>query len=109
MNEYEANLEKSATHWKNINFHDNSKRFTYYIRAFIYQRIFQRHFHFDYRHKFWLPGFEMKVACESAERNGADLEFLGSEFNQVTLNRLFHETRMNLLDYLLLRFQYSGF
>jgi hypothetical protein len=37
----------------------------------MYQRLFLRHFHFDYRHKFWLPGFEMKVACESAERNGA--------------------------------------
>jgi pheromone shutdown protein TraB len=59
--------------------------------------IFNRHFHFDSRHKFWLPGFEMKVACEAAERTGAQLELLGSELNQNTLNRLFHETRLNVL------------
>jgi hypothetical protein len=51
----------------------------------------------------------MKVACESAERNGAQLEFLGSEFNQDTINRLFHETRMNVVNYLVYRYQYSNF
>jgi pheromone shutdown protein TraB len=27
------------------------------------------------------PGIEMKTACESAEKVGAHLEFLGPEFN----------------------------
>jgi hypothetical protein len=39
MNEYEGNLQKSATFWANTNFYNNSKRLTYYIRAFLYQRL----------------------------------------------------------------------
>lgn len=71
MQEYEKDLEQSATEWRNPTFYNNSKRFVYYIRAWFYNKVFMHHFKLDQRHKFWLPGFEMKVACESAERNGS--------------------------------------
>jgi pheromone shutdown protein TraB len=51
----------------------------------------------------------MKMACEAAKNAGAKLEFLGSEFNQNTINRLFHETRLNLVTYLWRQMHYQGF
>jgi pheromone shutdown protein TraB len=75
----------------------------------MYFYLFKQHFHFDARHKFWLPSFEVKLACESAERNGADLEFLDNELGQNTWNRLFHETRLTPFSYLAQRFMYGGY
>lgn len=42
----------------------------------------------------------MKFACEEAEAVGAKTYFLGPEFDQITWNRLLHETRMNIPHYL---------
>ena len=53
------------------------------------------------------PGLEVKYACESAERVGAQLKFLGPELHPQTWESLIHETRFNLPDYLLRRFQYA--
>lgn len=109
MNKYEGNLEHDATHWKNPTFFNNSKRAVFYARAAIYKTLFRAHFRLDENRKFYLPGFEMKLACESAERNNAELKFLGSEFNQNTINRLFHETRLNLYTYVMRCWQYMGY
>lgn len=68
--------------------------------------MMQWHFRWGHDFKFWLPGLEIKFACEAAEKVGADLQFLGSEINPVTYDRLYHETRMNLLHYFLKRYQY---
>jgi hypothetical protein len=65
------------------------------------------HFRFGYDFKFWLPGLEIKAACEAAEKVGATIGFLGSEMNKVTYDRLYHETRMNVPQYFLRRFQYQ--
>jgi len=51
-----------------------------------------------------LPGLEIKFACEAAENIKADLKFFGHEINPVTYERLYHETRMNAIYYLLKRF-----
>lgn len=54
------------------------------------------------------PGLETKFACESAEKVGARLDFLGPELDQSTWQRLAHETRINIPEYLMKRFQYRG-
>lgn len=104
MNTYESSLEKDATMWKNPTFYNNSKRAVFYARAALYFPMITGFFGWSSNSKFWLPGVEMKFACEAAERTGAKLVFLGSEFNQNTWNRLYHETRFNILQYLQLRF-----
>lgn len=48
----------------------------------------------------------MKFACEAAEKVGAEVMFLGSEVNPVTYERLYHETRMNMIYYMMKRLQY---
>lgn len=54
------------------------------------------------------PGLEMKFACEAAEKVGSQIEFMGAEFCPTTWERLFHETRFNLPDYFIKRFQYHS-
>ena len=51
------------------------------------------------------PGLEMKFACESAEKVGANLEFMGASLCNKTWQRLLHETRFNVPEYLIKRFQ----
>lgn len=64
------------------------------------------HFRFGYDFKFWRPGFEVKLACEAAEKVGAKLHFLGPELDIETWDRLQHETRLNIPHYLLKRLNY---
>ena len=52
------------------------------------------------------PGLEIKFACEAAEKVGAEIKFLGSELDQLTWQRLMHETRFNVPHYVMKRFQY---
>ena len=54
------------------------------------------------------PGLEAKFACESAEKVGANLQFLGPELDQNTWQRLAHESRMNVVDYVIRRWQRYG-
>jgi hypothetical protein len=77
------------------------RKWSFLTRWFIYYGMFQWHFRFGYEFKFWLPGLEMKFACEAAEKVGADLQFLGAELNPVTYERLYHETRMTILNHLM--------
>lgn len=73
---------------------------------YMYYYTFQWHFRFGHDFKFWLPGFETKVALEAAEKVGAQIGFLGSELNPVTSERLYHETRMNVPHYIAKRLGY---
>ena len=54
------------------------------------------------------PGLEAKFACEAAESVGANLHFVGAELNSSTWTRLHHETRFNLPEYIMKRFQYHS-
>ena len=74
----------------------------------MYAALFKFHFRFTGALGFWKPGLEMKYACEEAESCGAKTYFLGTEFNQDTWQRLYHETRMNLVHYLYKRVQMVG-
>jgi hypothetical protein len=71
----------------------------------LYTKVWKMHFGFG-NTDFTRPGLESKFACESAEKVGANLEFMGAEADQKTWQRLLHETRFNLPEYLLKRFQY---
>lgn len=52
------------------------------------------------------PGLEVKFACEAAEKVGSKIEFMGTELNQTTWQRLMHETRFNVPEYFIKKFQY---
>lgn len=58
--------------------------------------------------KFYVPGLEMKYACEEAEKLGADLHFLGPELNNITWHRLYHEHRFNLPHTLYKLWEFGG-
>lgn len=90
-----------------LEYYWGSRKFIFLTRWAMYYYTFQWHFRFGFDFKFWLPGLEVKYACEAAEKVGATLQFLGSELNGVTADRLYHETRMNVPHYLLRRFQYN--
>jgi hypothetical protein len=70
--------------------------------------MMQWHFRWGYDFKFWLPGLEMKYALEAAEKVGAEIRYIGSEINPVTYDRLYHETRLNAVYYLMKRYQYNN-
>lgn len=76
-------------------------------RIALYYGIFQYHYRFGHDFKFWLPGLEMKYACEAAEKNKSRIHFLGVEMDPTTWSRLNHETRMNLPHYLFQRLKYN--
>lgn len=42
-------------------------------RFYMYYTCFLWHYRFGYDFKFWIPGLEIKFACEEALRQGADL------------------------------------
>jgi hypothetical protein len=71
-------------------------------RLGLYSTLMQRFF--KHSSRFDLPGLEVKYACEAAEKVGAKIEYLGAEFDTSTTKRLAHETRMNLIDYVIKRF-----
>jgi hypothetical protein len=72
----------------------------------LYCGLFNWHFKIPF--DFLRPGLEIKFACEEAKNVGAKLEFLGAEFNQVTWNRLYHETRATMFSYISRYYQYVG-
>jgi hypothetical protein len=58
--------------------------------------------------KFYIPGLEIKYACEAAEKVGAKLMFLGPELNNVAWHRLYHETRINIPQTVMNTWRYLG-
>lgn len=75
-------------------------------RLWIYYWLFQFHYRLGFDFDFTMPGLEVKFACEEAEKLGAKIHFLGPEMDQLTWNRLYHETRFNVGHYLMKRYQY---
>ena len=56
----------------------SNRRWLGMLRLGIYKRLFNFHFGFTSDVDFMRPGLEMKFACESAEKVGANLEFMGA-------------------------------
>jgi hypothetical protein len=107
FNKYESYLTKEMKQ-KWLEYYWSTRKFLYLARISMYYYTFAWHFRFGYEFKFWLPGLEIKYACESAEKVGATIQFIGSELNPVTYDRLYHETRMNVPHYLMKRFQFAS-
>lgn len=77
-------------------------------RLWAYSFLFKWHFRFGHDFTFTRPGLEAKFACEAAETVGANIEFAGNCLDQNTIGRVAHETRMNLPEYFIKRFQYHS-
>lgn len=54
------------------------------------------------------PGLEVKLACEAAEETGAHIHFIGNELDTKTWDRLHHETRFNITQYMIRVCQYAN-
>ena len=106
----QAELDKYSS---TLDRHSNMSTFDYYYSnrkwlgllrlAFYYDR-FRSHFGFPREYSMYRPGLQIKFACEAAEKVGSEIEFMGPEFDQQTWERLIHETRMNLPEYVLKKF-----
>jgi pheromone shutdown protein TraB len=106
LNKYQEYLRKEGLHqW--LEYYWQSRKFIHLARWYIYAATFKLHFRFANDFRFWIPGLEVKYACEAAEKVGASLGFLGPELNPVTSKRLYHETRMNVPHYIFKRMQYT--
>jgi len=53
-------------------------------KLYLYNLMFRWHFRFGFDFNFLRPGYEVKQACDAAERVGARLRFLGPELDQRT-------------------------
>jgi pheromone shutdown protein TraB len=107
MNQYNGDLDK-LSNGKNIDFYWSNRRWVFLARFYSYYALWMAHFRFGHDFKMFRPGLEAKFACEAAERVGARLDFLGPELDHKTWERLYHETRMNVPEYCLRRFQYRN-
>jgi hypothetical protein len=105
MNRYQTYLDTDKNHWRE--YYWSFRKLIFIGRWAMYWSTFKLHFRLGFDFKFWLPGIEAKYACEAAEKVGAELRFLGSEMNGVTIDRIYHETRMNVPHYLFKRIQYT--
>jgi len=105
MNNYSDSLVKASA-GDEVDFYFSNRKWLFMARFYLYSWLFKWHFRFGFDFKFYQPGLEVKKACEAAESVGANLQFLGSEFNANTWTRLNHETRFNIPEYLIKRYQY---
>ena len=105
LDKYAGELDR----WSNLRTFDyyySNRKWLQMMRIGIYNALFRWHFGFRGAFSPMRPGLEIKFACESAEKVGAKLSFLGPELDQDTWQRMMHETRFNVPDYLIKRFQY---
>lgn len=105
FNAYGKYLDKYTSH-RSFNMWFPTRSLMFQVRYGIYSALFNRHFKIPFN--FFRPGLEVKFACEEAKNVGANLQFLGAEFNQITWNRLYHETRTTLASYIWNACQYVG-
>lgn len=91
-----------------VNLYRNNRHWLFLARLAIYSQLFKWHFRFGSNFTLLRPGLEVKFACEAAQSVGAQLHFLGGELDSNTWERLRHETRLNLPEYLVKRFQYNA-
>jgi hypothetical protein len=105
LNKYSPQLDRH-TNAKYQDIYWSNRRWLALFRFYFNSWLFNWHFGIkDFN--FTRPGFEVKQACEAAEKVGARLEFLGPELNQTTWERVHHEARLsNLISYVTKVFQY---
>lgn len=108
FSEYNKDMDKYSS-MSNIYMWDSFRQWLFWGRFKVYSALFNFHFRIPMNYTFLKPGLEVKYACEEAEKLGAKTYFLGTEFNQDTYQRLFHETRMTIPHYLYKRIQKFGF
>ena len=104
LDQYSNELDRHSN-LSSFDYYWNNRRWLGLLRLAIYKRLFNFHFGFTRDYDFFRPGLEMKFACESAEKVGAKLEFMGPALSNPTWQRLLHETRFNVPEYLVRRFQ----
>ena len=103
MNHYNKELDRHSN-LSSFCYYWNNRRWLGLLRLTLYKSLFRYHFGFKDDFDLMRPGLEMKFACESAERVGANLEFMGSSLCKTTWSRLLHETRFNVPEYFMKRF-----
>jgi len=107
MDKYTLQLDKGVAQ-KSNDYYFSQRKWLFLTRISIYLALFRWHFRFGSNFTFLRPGLEAKYACEAAEAVGANLLFAGNELDGSTWKRLYHETRMNLPEYLIKRYQYHS-
>lgn len=107
MNKYRSRLN-SYLNKASFDMYFNNRKWIFLARLAMYKTVFDWHFRLGFDFNFWQPGLETKFACEAAEKVGANIMFAGGEMDGETWSRLHHETRMNLPDYLIRRYQYNS-
>ena len=103
MNHYNKELDRHSN-LSSFCYYWNNRRWLGLLRLTLYKSLFRYHFGFKDDFDLMRPGLEMKFACESAERVGANLEFMGNSLCKTTWSRLLHETRFNVPEYFMKRF-----
>lgn len=104
MNEYSNTLERH-NNMQSYDFYFSNRKWLFLSRLWTYATLWRAHFLLPKDFRMASPGLEVKFACESAKKVGADIKFLGPELDGLTWQRLAHETRMNIFDYTVKRIQ----
>lgn len=78
MNNYSSALDKHSN-FQDIDFYYSNRKWLFLSRLWLYAKVWKLHFGFAGFVDFVRPGLESKFACESAEKVGANLEFMGPE------------------------------
>lgn len=78
MDNYGPLLDKHSN-YKWIDYYRSNRKWLFLSRLWLYAKVWKLHFGFGYDYDFTRPGLEVKFACESADKVGAKLEFLGPE------------------------------
>ena len=103
MDKYTQHL--NSTHAPTFfDYYSSQRKWVFLTRLYLYSALFQWHFRFGSNFTLLSPGLEAKFACEAAEAVGAKLKFVGAELDDQHWKRLYHETRMNLPEYLIKRY-----
>lgn len=107
MNRYGSQLDSYLSK-PDFSMYSSQRKWLYLARIWMYTFVFKWHFRLGFDFHGSRPGLETKFACEAAEKVGAKLEFAGSEVDGNSVGRLAHETRLNLPEYLVKRYQYHS-
>lgn len=107
MNRYGDQLEAYLSK-PELDMYFSQRRWLFLARFWVYSFVFKWHFRLGFDFKLATPGLETKFACEAAEKVGAKIHFAGSELNSCTIRSLAHETRLNIPEYLIKRYQYHS-
>jgi len=70
--------------WESNDYYKSVRYSVFRARMYMTNCLMNMHFRFGPEFSFLRPGLEIKHACEAAEQVGANVEFMGSEMNQVT-------------------------